>query len=393
MTTTKPYPRLSRRRLLACASTVLAFPRFAFAALPEGRKLVVILLRGGMDGLAAVIPAADRDHARLRKDLATSDGLLDLDGFFALPPELSDLLPLWKSNHLSVVHACASPYRNRSHFEAQNVLEGGGTRPYAHADGWLNRALASLAAQSGQALAVSDTLPLLLRGSAPATSWAPSPLPGLASARIQALAALYRSDGLLHAALEEGVQMQDFVNANLTDMPSAASKSGVQFPELAALAGKAMAVSDGPSVGVLELGGWDTHANQPQRIAKPLSNLGQGVARLRDTLGGSWRNTVVLAVSEFGRTVSMNGTDGTDHGTAGAVLLAGGAVNGGRVIVDWPGLDQRSLLEGRDLRPTTDVRAVLKAVLREHLGLDPGLMQSQVFPDSADVRPLSRLIR
>jgi uncharacterized protein (DUF1501 family) len=386
---------LSRRSLLLGAAAGLLLPHAAFASLPGDRRLVVIILRGGMDGLHAVPPVGDPAYAGIRGGLALGAGALPLDGTFALHPALGPLMPLWSSKELAVVHACASPYRQRSHFDAQDILESGGTIAHALRDGWLNRALVVLGGGRGSAMAIAQGLPLLLRGNAPAASWAPSPLPGLPPEQVAALRALYAGDELMSTAFEEGAQMEAFAAEIMAeDMGGSPDrKKSSAFPGLAGAAGKLMAAADGPRLAVMELGGWDTHTSQMNRMVQPLAQLAGGITALAEALGAHWRQTVVLAMSEFGRTVAINGTGGSDHGTGGALLLAGGAIQGGKVFTDWPGLGSGNLHQGRDLKPTTDCRAVFKALLGDHLGLPGTALDSTIFPDSAAVRPLAGMVR
>ncbi|RAU22680.1 hypothetical protein CU669_08385 [Paramagnetospirillum kuznetsovii] len=391
---------LNRRAFLAAAgAAALSFPGQGLAGLPGDRWLVVIILRGGMDGLHAVPPLGDPSYGAARGALALGrggeGGALDLDGFFGLHPALVGLEPLWRRKELAVVHAVASPYRNRSHFDGQDVLEGGGVKAHATGDGWLGRAVAD--GGRGEALAVAQAVPLILRGAAAPSSWSPSPMPGLPPEQIRALSALYADDPLFSAAFEDGVQMEAFI-AGLVDGDDKTmgeeqpKKKSTAFPDLAMAAGRLLTAPGGPRVAVMELGGWDTHTGQANRMAQPLAQLADGIAALAKSMGTAWAKTVVVAASEFGRTVAMNGTSGTDHGTGGAMFLAGGAVKGGRVIADWPGLDTSRLLDGRDLRPTLDGRSVFKAVLRDHLHLSTPSLDSIVFPDSAAIKPLDGLI-
>lgn len=392
---------LNRRAFLA-ASAALGFVPSARAARLSDQRLVVIVLRGAMDGLHAVPPLGDPDYAAARGGLALKEeGAVRLDSTFALHPALSPLQPLWQARELAVVHAVASPYRERSHFDGQDVLESGAAKPHALADGWLNRAVTALG--NPPALAVAQALPLVLRGEAKATSWAPSPLPGLDPERVNRLRALYAGDPLLAAAFEEGVQMESFADEALSSddaMMGEAMANGTRkrkgnnaFPVLAGAAGTLMAAPDGPRVVVMELGGWDTHSAQMGRMNQPLGQLAQGIAALAKSLGPAWRTTMVVAASEFGRTVAENGTNGSDHGTGGAMILAGGALNGGTVFTDWPGLAKPALYQNRDLNPTTDGRAVFKALLHDHMGVAAKALDQTVFPDSAGVRPMNGLLR
>ncbi|WP_068428873.1 DUF1501 domain-containing protein [Magnetospirillum sp. XM-1] len=386
---------LSRRTFLGCSAAFGIIPG-ALAAPPGDRRLVVVVLRGGMDGLHAVPPLGDPDYASARGGLALDPGggAIRLDSTFALHPALAPLQPLWQDRELAVVHAVASPYRERSHFDGQDVLESGGIRPHALNDGWLNRAVAAKGNPS--ALAVGQAVPLLLRGAAKVASWAPSPLPGLPQSRVAALRALYDGDPLLAMAFEEGMQMEAFADSALTAEPEMAGnkrKGASAFPALAGAAGSLMAAAEGPRLMVMELGGWDTHSGQLGRMSQPLGQLAEGINALARALGPAWKTTLVVAVSEFGRTVAENGTGGSDHGTGGAMILAGGAVAGAKVFADWPGLARARLHQGRDLRPTLDGRAVFKTILRDHLGVPSKALDGTIFPDSAGVRPVEGLVR
>lgn len=389
--------RLSRRGFLSLAGAFALLPGgLALAQAPTGKRFVFVVLRGGMDGLAAVPPMGDPDYAAARGGLALpSDAPRLLDRRFGLHPALDPILPLYRKGDLLVVHAVASPYRERSHFDGQDVLEGGGEKPHALNDGWMNRALQALGPLP--AMAVGQGIPLTLRGAAPATSWAPSPLPGLKPDQARRLVMLYEGDSLFARALDDGLQMEAFVNDTLGEgMEAEMARKASDFARLAAAAGRLLAAPDGPRLAVMECGGWDTHTGQglaTGRMALPLAQLAEGLAGLAEALGPAWEKTVVVAASEFGRAVAANGTGGTDHGTAGAVLVAGGGLTGGRVLGDWPGLARENLHQNRDLRPTTDLRAVLKGLLHDHLGLDRGLLDEKVFPGSAALRPLEGLVR
>lgn len=394
----------SRRTLLAGfgagALLTTLMPGLALADLPGQRRLVVLLLRGGMDGLHALPPVGDAAYQDARGTLAlASADTIPLDGPFSLHPALSALLPYWQAEELAFAPAIATPYRERSHFDAQDMLESGGTHPHELPTGWLSRALATLNVERGTALAVVQGLPLILRGPAPASSWTPSPMPGLPPELIEKVAALYDGDAPLFHAFEEGVQTLEMADEALADDPMgpAGRQHPHDFPALAHAAGHLLAAAEGPRVAVLELGGWDTHVNQgliQGRMAESLTRLGNGLDALVKGLGtAAWRDTIVVAVSEFGRAVAANGTGGSDHGTAGLALVMGGAVKGRKIHGRWPGLAPQALYQGRDLRPTTDLRAVLKAVLRDHLGVNSAALDNEIFPNSASVEPLTGLCR
>ncbi len=395
----KPHASFSLSRrglLLGLASTVvLGSSRLALAQAPGDRRLVVILLRGAMDGLFVVQPYADADFAPLRGPLALPEpgqegGLLDLGGSFGLHPAASTLHEMFRANQAAVLHAVAGPYRSRSHFEAQDLLEGGGEQRLT--SGWLNRALQAMpgttAARAG--LVIGASVPLLMRGPTPVGSFAPAGLDRPSPDLVHRLAALHDADRQLGPTFREGLRARGFAESTL-GMPVPQPDRG-SFPRLAAAAGQLMAVANGPRVAALELGGWDTHAQQAARIVAPLRSLDAGLAELQTALGPIWARTAVLVVTEFGRTARVNGNQGTDHGTGGVAFLAGGAVAGGRVVADWPGLGRDALLENRDLRPTTDLRAIAKGLLRDHLRL-PASAVAQAFPDSDAVAPARGLVR
>jgi uncharacterized protein (DUF1501 family) len=381
--------------------TLLApFARLAAAAANPESRFVLMILRGGLDGLAAVPPYAEPAYAQARGALAlsapgTENGVLDLDGTFGLHPALANLHAMYRAREAVVLHATASPYRERSHFDAQNVLEAGGTTPSASAGGWLNRALAALGAAGDArgAVALADSVPLVLRGELAVTSWAPSQLPETDDDTLARVRRLYEAaDPALAASLNAALQARELAG----DAADArmGGRGGASVAPLASAAARFLASPDGPRIAVLEAGGWDTHANQGGAqgpLALRLRGLDAGLQLLKTELGGHWQHTTVVVVTEFGRTVAVNGTRGTDHGTAGCVFLAGGAVAGGRVLADWPGLAARDLHEGRDLRATQDVRSLFKGVLHERFGISEAALARSVFPASDAVAPLEGL--
>jgi uncharacterized protein (DUF1501 family) len=370
--------------------TVAGLPGLGVAAVPgTERRLVFVFLRGGMDGLAAVPATGDPQYAARRGALAVSDALR-LDATFGLSPYLAEMHKLYGAGELAVLHAVASPYRARSHFDAQNLLENGTAKPFGRENGWLNAALAARSGVGGVAL--GQSIPLVLRGPAHVGSWSPSRLPVPDADLLERLAELYRGDALLarsFAAAREAQAMMEGSDAG------AGMGGGPQaVVALAKAAGEILGKRDGPRVASIDFGGWDTHINQLGEyspLTRNLRLLDRSVATLKEALGPAWKQTAVLMVTEFGRTVAPNGSRGTDHGTAGVALVAGGAVRGGRVIADWPGLAQGALYEGRDLRPTLDLRALFKAALAAQLGLDEAALETAVFPDSRAVRPLDGL--
>ena len=369
----------TRRALLLGGASFAAWaylPKFGRAADGRDPRLVVVILRGALDGLATVAPVGDPDYAGLHGSIAlTPDGphaAIMLDSFFALHPSMPEFARMYKEKHAAVVHAVATSYRDRSHFDGQDVLESGFAGPGRVQSGWLNR-----------------TLEQLPRG------WAPAALPQAADDTAMRLVELYKyRDPALAAALSQGLQLDKVAQGD--EMKPKPNTNAVGAMRLVARgAAKLMAADDGPRIAALAFDGWDTHANEGGavgRLAQLLSGLDGALADFEIGLGERWRDTVVVVATEFGRTAKINGTAGTDHGTGTVALLAGGAVRGGRVISDWPGLKPANLYEARDLAPTTDLRAVMKGVLHDHLGLGERALAQAVFPDSAVVRPMVGLV-
>jgi len=384
-----------------------ALPGVTFAAAPGGRPFVVVILRGALDGLSAVPPFGDPDYAAARGAIAIgrpgdAHGALDLDGFFGLHPSLPLLHERWHAGELLVVHATASAYRERSHFDGQNVLENGGDRPSGSASGWLNRTLGALAGRGVDGLALGQNVPLILRGPVPVGSWAPSRLPEVEPELITRLRDLYSDDTTLSARLDEATRMEALADGEAPAAGAMAGGSeaarpygGGRLKAIAETAGRMIAAPDGPRIAVLDATGWDTHAGEggaQGQLAARLGGLDQVLDALRRGLGAEWPRTAVLVCTEFGRTVEVNGTRGTDHGTGAAAFLLGGAVHGGRVLADWPGLGAKQRYEGRDLKPTTDLRALTKAIALEHLGVSARALPD-IFPASELVRPARDVVR
>ena len=399
----------TRRQLLLASGTLFAWAHLPKLALAEGRdpRLLVIVLHGALDGLAAVAPVGDPEWVKLRGDKAlTLEGkpaALTLDPMFALNPAMPNLHRLYQAGTATIVHAAATPYRERSHFDGQDVLESGLARPGAVSTGWLNRALAALeptgSAKPRNAFAVGPIAPLVVRGPAPVLSWTPPRLPPASDDTLMRLLDLYRhTDPALARVLEERMGLAEIARAGGMEgqaRPAAAAQVRAFFSESAGTAAKFLARPDGPRIGALAFDGWDTHANEGAldgRLFALLGALDGAIAAIETNMGDAWRETVVAVITEFGRTARINGTDGTDHGTGTVAFLAGGALKGGRVVADWPGLKEANLHEKRDLKPTTDLRAVLKGLLRDHLRVDDTALASKVFPESSAVKPVAGLL-
>ncbi len=396
---------MDRRRFLTAAGlgcAAMTLPTLSFATASTEKRLVLVILRGAMDGLALAAPYADPDYARLRGELALAapggeGGTLPLDGTFGLHPAFETLHSLYRDGEAAVVHAVASPYRERSHFDGQDILENGGSSVGLLRDGWLNRALEPLGGSLGdeRAIALAQNTPLVLRGENSVMSWAPSRLPHASDSTLDRLADLYADDEFFATRLTQAMSSQEIAEGaeGADSMQSRQRGDAAALRSAAASAARFLTTDGGPSIAVVEVGGWDTHANQGSsngQLANRFAALDGGLLELKRELGETWSNTVVAVVTEFGRTVRVNGTRGTDHGTGTAAVLVGGAVAGGRVVTDWPGL--KNLHEDRDLRPTADIRSMFKAVLHEHMNLPSAFVDNEVFPDSRDARPIRDLI-
>jgi uncharacterized protein (DUF1501 family) len=408
---------ITRREMLLGSGALFAWSQMPRLARAEGRdpRLLVIILRGALDGLGAVAPVGDPDWTSLRGDRALLlDGktpALPLDSFFALNPAMPSFHCLYQAKQAAIVHATATPYRERSHFDGQDVLESGITRPGAADSGWLNRALLALepngAVNPGgsRAIGIGTITPLMVRGQAPILSWAPQRvLPASEDTQARLLDLYQHTDARLASVLAERQRLAGLGGSALVVDPMTeeaslgtpiAARIRAYFAETAGAAARFLAKPDGPRVGALGYVGWDTHMNEGAavgQLANLLGALDGAIAAIESGMGEAWRETAVAVVTEFGRTARINGTDGTDHGTATVAFLAGGALAGGRVIADWPGLKAAQLFEARDLKPTTDLRAVLKGLLRDHLRVDERALAESVFPGSADVQPTSGLV-
>ena len=414
---------LTRRAALAGVGlTVELVAGRAFAAVDHQlakRKLVVVICRGGLDGLSLSPPVGDPDYAGLRGAIAippfgADGGALRLDDIFGLHPALTKVHALALAGEARIAPAIATPDRERSHFEAQDVLESGATRVYSTSSGWLNRALAAMGPE-GKAISVGPTAPLILHGPREAASWSPGGLAQRDHRLPGILQDLYAHDPLLGPALAEGLATETMAATALADATATSAAMSAGPPAMmdgapprpappqglaaaskigATLAGF-MVQPGGFQIAAVSIDNFDTHANQGAakgQLATRLAYLDAFFDGLRTGLGESWRDSLVAMATEFGRTARVNGTGGTDHGTASTALVLGGALRRGGIIGDWPGLRQASLYENRDTFPTLDMRALFKGILRDHLGLERAALDAKVFPESARVAPVAGLV-
>jgi uncharacterized protein (DUF1501 family) len=406
----------TRRDMLRGSGALFAWAYMPKLARAEGRdpRLLVVVLRGGLDGLGMVAPVGDPGWVKLRgeKGLAI-DGkppALPLDSFFALNPAMPNLDRLYRAQQATIVHATATPYRERSHFDGQDVLESGYDRPGRMDSGWLNRALALLEAdgrvdpRGARALAVGPVTPLVVRGPAPVMSWVPQRLlPASEDTQARLLDLYAHTDAKLARALRgrrDLLAVGRAAGISAVTPPEDERIAGIArlrqyFTDVAVTAAKYLARPDGPRVGAVGVSGWDTHINEGAtggQLANLLGALDATIPAFETNMGDTWKETVVVFITEFGRTARINGTDGTDHGTGTVAWVVGGALKGGRVIADWPGLKETDLYERRDLKATIDLRAVLKGVLRDHLRVDERALAATVFPGSDSVPPMAGLL-
>jgi uncharacterized protein (DUF1501 family) len=403
----------SRRGLLATAAgfglslQLLAVPALAADGALNRRKVIVVICRGGMDGLSVAPPVGDSEYRALRGGLALSDAL-PLDGTFALHPQLTAVHALAKAGEARIVPAVATPDRARSHFEAQDVLESGAAGVYSVSSGWLNRTVETLSAhRKVDAISIGPTAPLILRGKVQTASWSPGRGVDTAARLPSLLQDLYRNDALLGPALARGLATQDMAkDATAMLQPASAQMAGPkaglvnggpqQGREASRMLGQSLAgfmrEPHGPTVAAISLDGFDSHAGQANLIAQRLAGLDAVLDGLHAGLGPEWKNTVVLVATEFGRTARANGTGGTDHGTASTALVLGGALKPGGIVGDWPTLKQNALYENRDVAPTLDMRGLFKGVLAEHMALDRGVLETTIFPNSGAAKPVAGLV-
>jgi uncharacterized protein (DUF1501 family) len=390
----------SRRAVLGAAGALFAsafIPRFASAAGARDPRFVVIVLRGAMDGMTAVAPIGDPDYAALHGDYALSVSgpmpAVSLDGFFALHPAMPNFARLYKAGQATVVHAVSTPYRDRSHFDGQDVLESGQPGPGLTQSGWLNRLIGTLPAgdriATAGALGVGTIPPLVVRGPSPVLGWAPATFAPASDDLAHRVLDLYgQQDPLLSLALSEGLSADRMATASGMG-GSTQVRGGPADPagmkQAAEGAARLIAAPDGPRIAALAFEGWDTHANEggaTGQLATRLGGLDSAITAFEQNLGAAWKDTAIMVVTEFGRTARINGTAGTDHGEGTVALLAGGAIRGGRVLADWPGLSAKALYEGRDLKPTTDLRAVAKGIVADLFGVSASVLADRVFPGS-----------
>ena len=401
-------PNLSRRlfltRSMALGCSLAASPLVTpvtMASAPGENRLVVIILRGGLDGLDAVRPYGAPEFDSYRGALLDGavPGEHDLDGFFALNPALGPLMPLWRLGELGFAHAVSTPYRDkRSHFDGQDILEAGtGATDRAEGrDGWLNRLLQGLPGTEAEtAYAIGRADMLLARGAADVANWSPDAALPLSPQAEKLLDMVMHDDPLFREATTEaiglsqiglavrGAQTGDTVldtggmmDAMQDSMAEAPGKGGLT--EIARFAADRLRADT--RIAAWSINGFDTHSNQARQLPRTLADLSDNILALREALGPVWGKTAVVAMTEFGRTARANGTKGTDHGTGGAMLFAGGALRGGQVVRDWPGLAEADLYDRRDLMPTRDVRAHAGWMMRQLFGLEAGLIERTVFP-------------
>jgi uncharacterized protein (DUF1501 family) len=426
---------LTRRAALAGVGlTIDLLAKRAYAAVERDlarRKLVVIICRGGLDGLSLSPPVGDPDYAGLRGSIAigpfgAADGALRLDDTFGLHPALTKIHAMAMAGQARIAPAIATPDRERSHFEAQDVLESGAAKVYSTSSGWLNRALATLG-PAAKAISVGPTAPLVLRGPREAASWSPGAMAERDHRLPAILQDLYANDPLLGPALAQGLATQAMAKTALADAaatsaaiqaadappmapnqamtgqtmmgqatppPPATAQGLVQAEKIGATLAGFMVQPGGFQVAAVSIDNFDTHANQGAakgQLATRLAYVDAFAEGLRSGLGPSWSDSVIVMATEFGRTARINGTGGTDHGTASTALVLGGALKRGGIIGDWPTLRQASLFENRDLAPALDMRGLFKGVLRDHLGVDRAALDSRVFPESAGAPPVAGL--
>ncbi|RYH01911.1 DUF1501 domain-containing protein [Salipiger sp. IMCC34102] len=358
----------------------------AMAAGPWDNRLVVIVLRGGMDGLDALRPVGDPDYASLRPNLGQASGL-SIDPFWSLHPALEPLLPLWQAGELGAVHATSTPYRGkRSHFDGQDILEAGSTDIDGVSDGWLNRMLGAVPGMTAEvAYAIGQEQMLILTGPNPRLRWSPQARLDMSPQARRLLELVLHDDPMFRNASLQAVDIADSLTeealAAATGEDGATSMRVSPRGDHRALAQFAASRLVGDTrIASFSLNGWDTHNGQVGSLRGALGRLSETILTLKDNLGPVWGKTAVLCMTEFGRTARENGTKGTDHGTGGTMFYAGGALRGGQVLGRWPGLAEVDLLDARDLMPTSDVRAAAGSVMQGLFGLSREMIETTVFP-------------
>ena len=383
---------ISRRFFLASACCAAAAPivtPVSFAAVPGENRLLTIVLRGAMDGLALLQPYGDPLLAQYRPKLALDpgSGLIDLDGFYGLNPEAKALLPLWKAGELAFVNAISTPYRSgRSHFDGQDMLESGGASVADEKTGWLNRAIATIPrSEARKAIDVNTTSALILTGPNPADVWSTRADLDLAGDEVASLVRLYRNDPEFAAAMQEATK----TDMSVDDIYEGANR-GAKMADIAKLA--AGMLSREYRIASFSVTGWDTHIGQVNTFRRPVRELCDAILSVKKNMPADvWQKTAILAITEFGRTARENGSGGTDHGTGGLAILAGGAVKGGKVFGEFPGLAENRLLDGRDLMQTTDLRQLAGAMLHQQFGVTAGDIGNTIFPGMSFDRSASYL--
>lgn len=393
---------INRRHLLGVSAGFFSWaymPTFAQAGTADDPRVLFVILRGGMDGLNVVVPYGDKTYYTLRGELAIPEAsTIKVDSFFGLHPALVNFGAMYKAKEGAVIHAVAPPLRNRSHFDVQDNLETGmPNQPPVGASGWLNRLLTSLKAgdsvKVGGAVQIGNA-PVIMRGAAPVLGWSPRKLGDISGDFYSALQKLYAStDKPLGEVLGLGLKANEMA---LGTNPGAVTEKITDLQKAFRGAARLMAAEKGPRISVLSVGGFDTHLDQggvTGALATLLRALDTGLGDFKATIGDAWRKTVVVCVTEFGRAAAINGSSGTDHGVGTVALLAGGAVAGGKVYGEWPGLGAKDLYEGRDLKPTTDLRSVFKGVLQDHLDVSNDALNNEVFPGSSKVPVMSGLVK
>lgn len=375
----------------------LALPKLAWANIPGDSRFVMVILRGAMDGLHALPPYADADYRRLRPNIAVDaphagTGTIDLNGYFGLHKGFAKIAPLYQQGELSFVPAATTQYRKRSHFDGQNMLENGSGKPYGARDGWLNRAISGLnPGDKRMGLALGVSVPLILQGDAHVQSWADSRLPKADEEFLQQLEHIYQGDPLFHKSYRDA---QGALTPDVAmDEMSGGNRAAKQILLSAQAAADLLAQANGPRIAVMEMNGWDTHFAQERRLTALFEQLSDIILALKTGLGSGWQKTMVLVVSEFGRTAAQNANNGTDHGTGGLAILAGGAVNGGRILGEWPGLSEKALLDGRDVMPVNSYEAIFKTILAAHMGVSHDFVEDKVFPNSRHIALIPQLLK